>query len=74
VAEVRIGERYRKIDGHGSVWEVVAIQVDPNGIRHCPIVNVSNRTNTKVISERTLTNRKFYRLYAEQAASYEEIE
>jgi hypothetical protein len=74
VAEARIGQRYRKIDGHGSVWEVVAIQADPNGIRHCQIVNVSDRTNAKVISESTLTKRKFYRVYAERAASYEEIE
>jgi hypothetical protein len=74
MGEARIGEQYRKIDGPGSVWQVVAIRADPNGIRHCQIVNVSDRTNTKVISEGTLTKRKFYRLYAEQPASYEEVE
>jgi hypothetical protein len=74
MAEARIGEQYIKIDGPGSVWEVVAVQVDPNGIRHCQIVNVSDRTNTKVISERTLTKRKFYRLFAERPARYEEVE
>jgi len=73
MAGAQIGEQYRKIDG-GSVWLVVAIRAEPNGIRHCHIVNLSDHTNTKLISERTLTTRKFYRLYAEQAASYEEVE
>ena len=71
MAEARIGQRYKKIDGQGSIWEVVAIQGDPNGIRHCRTVNVSDRTNTKVIAEGTLTKRKFYRLCAERAGSYE---
>ena len=74
MAEARIGEQYRKLDGRGSVWQVVAIHADLNGIQHCRIVNVSDRTNAKVISERTLTKRTFYRLYAEQAASCEEVE
>jgi hypothetical protein len=74
MAEARIGEHYRKIDGAGSVWKVVAIHVDPNGIRHCQIVNVSDRTNTKVISESTLTKRRFYRLCANQSPSFEEVE
>lgn len=74
MAEARIGEQYRKIDGAGSVWQVVAIQVDPNGIRHCQIVNVSDRTSTKMISERTLITRKFYRRLAETVPSYEEVE
>jgi hypothetical protein len=73
MAEARIGEQYRKIDGLGSVWEVIAIQVDQNGIRHCQIVNVSDRTNTKVISEGTLTKRKFYRRLTE-VPSYGEVE
>ena len=63
-----------KIDGPGSTWEVIAIQVDPNGIRHCQMVNVSDRTNTKVISEKTLTSRKFYRLCRERVVNYEEVE
>lgn len=74
MAEARIGEQYRKIDGAGSVWKVVAIQVDPNGIRHCQIVNVRDLTNTKVISEMTLTRRKYYRRMVEAAPSYEDAE
>jgi hypothetical protein len=63
-----------KIDGPGSIWEVIAIQADPNGIRHCQMVNVSDRTNTKVISEKTLTSRKFYRFCREWVVNYEEVE
>ena len=74
MAEARTGQRYMKIDGHGSIWEVTAIQVDPNGIRHCQMVNVIDRTHTKVISENTLTKRKFYRLCTERAANYVEVE
>ena len=47
------------------VWEVVAIRADPEGIRHCHIVDVNDRTNTKLIAEKVLTDRKFYRLFAE---------
>lgn len=74
MADAQIGEHYRKIDGAGSVWEVVAIHVDPNGIRHCRIANVDDHTNTKVISESTLMKRKFYRRCAEAAPIYEEVE
>ena len=74
MAEAQIGEHYRKTDGLGSVWEVVAIQVDPKGIRHCQIVNVGDRTNTKAISEGTLTKRKFYRLLREAMPSLEKVE
>jgi len=74
MAEARIGEQYRKADGLGSVWEVVAIQVDLNGIRHCQIVNVGDRTNTKGISEGTLTKRRFYRRLREAMPSHEEVE
>ena len=74
MAEARIGQQYRKIEGLSSVWEVVAIEANRNGIRHCHIVNVTDRTNIKLISERTLTKRKFYRLLAEPAPSYAEDE
>jgi len=74
MADVQIGEHYRKIDGAGSVWEVVGIHVDPNGIRHCRLVNVSDHTDTKAISESTLMKRRFYRLWAEAPLIYEQVE
>ena len=74
MAGARIGERYSKIDGPASVWEVVTIHVDPNGIRHCRIANVSDRTNTKMVSEKTLTKGKFYRRLGEAVPSYDEVE
>jgi len=35
---------------------------DRGGIRHCHIVDENDPTNIKLISEMTLTNRRFYQL------------
>jgi hypothetical protein len=74
VAEARVGQQYEKINGAGLVWEVVAVKADLNGLRHCYIVDVKDRTNVKLISESTLTNRKFYRLLAEPRSGSGELE
>lgn len=65
VAEARIGQRYKKVDAAWVIWEVVDIGADLEGIRHCRIVDVNDRTNKKLISEKTLTNRKLYQLVSE---------
>ena len=65
MAEARVGQRYRKVDAASVVWEVVAVRPDLEGVRHCRIVAVSDRTNSKLIAEKTLTHRKFYHLIAE---------
>jgi hypothetical protein len=74
MGEARVGQQYSKVDGTRLVWKVVAIETDLNGIRHCHIVDVNDRTNVKLISERTLSKRKFYRLLAEPVHSYAEVE
>ena len=65
MAVAQIGQRYGKVGATSFVWEVVSIGVDLQGIRHCHIVDVNDRTNIKLISEGTLTDRKFYRLIVE---------
>ena len=65
MAIAQVGQRYLKASATRFVWEVVSIGVDIEGIRHCHIVDVNDRTNIKLISEKTLTDRKFYRLIAE---------
>jgi hypothetical protein len=65
VAVAQVAQRYLKVGAPSFVWEVVSIGVDLQGIRHCQIVDVNDRTNVKLISEPTLTNRRFYRLIAE---------
>ena len=65
VAVAEVGQRYRKVGAPSIAWAVVSIGVDLEGIRHCHIVDVSDRTNIKFISEKTLTNRQYYRLVAE---------
>ena len=62
MAIAQVGQRYSKVGATSITWEVVSIGVDLQGIRHCHIVDVNDRTNIKLISEITLTDRKFYRL------------
>jgi hypothetical protein len=52
----------RRSARHGPVWEVIAIARDLGNIRHCRIVDVNDRSISKLISEETLTDRKFYKL------------
>jgi hypothetical protein len=65
VSEAQIGQRYRKVGGGRGVWEVIAIVSDRGGIRHCRIMDTTDRSIVKLISENTLNNRKFYELAAE---------
>ena len=65
MAEARVGQRYKRVDAAWVVWEVVAVRPDLEGVRHCRIVDVNDRTNNKLISEKTLTNRKLYQLVSE---------
>jgi hypothetical protein len=64
VREIQIEQRYRKVDATRTIWRVIDV-ADRSGIRHCRIVDENDRTNIKLISENTLTNREFYRLIAE---------
>lgn len=65
MAEARIGQRYKKVDAAWVTWEVIDIGADLEGVRHCRIVDVNDRTNKKLISEKTVTNCKFYQLVSE---------
>ena len=65
MAEARVGQRYKKVDAAWVTWEVVDMGANLEGVRHCRIVDVNDRTNKKLISEKTLTNRKFYQLVTE---------
>ena len=62
----QVGQRYWKVGPVKLVWEVVAGGFDLEGIRHCRIVNVNDRTSVKLISELALADRKLYRLFTEQ--------
>ena len=65
VGEIRIGERYRKVGAALIVWRVIAVVADLSGMPHCRIVNESDRTNIKLISEKILANPKFYQPVAQ---------
>jgi len=72
--DVRVGQQYRKAEGISRIWEVIAFAPDLNGIRHCYIMDVGDRTNIMLIAQATLTTRRFYRLLAEPVASLEPAE
>ena len=59
--EIQIGQRYRKVDAARPIWRVIDV-ADRSGIRHCHIVDENDPTNIKLISERTLTDPRFYQL------------
>jgi len=58
---IEIGQRYRKTDSAWVTWEVTEIGPIRDGIRHYRIADVADRSNVKLISERTLTDAKSYR-------------
>lgn len=66
--EVRIGQQYRKTDGMSRAWEVIAFAPDLNQIPHCYIMDLSDRTNIRLIARATLAKRSFYRLLVEPVA------
>ena len=65
VSETQVGQEYQKVGEARSTWRVTAVGTNLEGIPHCHIVDVSDRTNIKLISEKTLTDRRFYRLCVE---------
>ena len=64
MSETQIGQQYQKVGEARSVWTVIDVGTNLEGIPHCHIVDVSDRTNIKLISEKALTDRRFYRLCA----------
>jgi len=60
-ARIKVGQHYRKTDGAWVIWEVTEIGPVRDGIRHYRIADVSDPSNVKLISERTLADLKSYR-------------
>jgi hypothetical protein len=60
-ARIRVGQRYQKTDGAWVVWEVTEQGPVRDGVRHYRIADVKDRSNVKLISERTLADLKSYR-------------
>lgn len=59
-ARIRVGQRYQKTDGVWVVWEVTELGPVRDGVRHYRIADVNDRSNVKLISERTLADLKSY--------------
>ena len=58
--DVQPGQKYRQTDS-SSVWEVLALTADPEGIIHARLVRVGDTTATKMISVSALKDPRLYR-------------
>ena len=63
---IEVGQRYKKTDPPSAVWQVLEMVMKPGCIRHFRIVNLSDPTTIKLISEPTLANDRLYRLINER--------
>jgi hypothetical protein len=58
--EVTAGQRYQPTDS-SSVWEVMDLIKDGEGIAHARLARVGDPTATKMISVSALADKKLYR-------------
>jgi hypothetical protein len=65
VQQIRIGQRYRKVGGAWTVWQVVDVAQEQYGIRHYRISDAKDPSDVRLISEKALADRKFYQLIYE---------
>lgn len=59
--EVLAGQRYQPV-GSSSVWEVVEMVKDAEGIPHARLVRVGDPTASKMLSAPALRDARLYRL------------
>ncbi len=59
--EVQTGQRFQQVDS-SSVWEVVDIVKDAEGIAHARMVRVGDPNTRKTISVMALRDNRLYRL------------
>ena len=59
--EVQTGQRFQQVDSP-SVWEVVDIVKDAEGIAHARMVRVGDPNTRKTISVMALRDNRLYRL------------
>ncbi len=63
--QIRVGQRYRKVGGAWTVWQVVAVAQEQYGIRHYRISDAKDPTDVRLISEKALADPKLYQLIEE---------
>ncbi|WP_142849688.1 hypothetical protein [Telmatospirillum sp. J64-1] len=68
--DIQQGQHYRKMDAD-SVWEVIGLTDDREGIRHARLARVGDPSNIKMISVSALRDSKLYKLLPTPAPSSE---
>lgn len=59
--EIQPGQRYRQVDSN-SVWQIVDIAKDAEGIAHARLVRVGDATTRKTLSLSALRDGRLYQL------------
>ena len=57
---IEVGQRYKKLDGFATLWEVDACLPDAGVVPHVRLRSVDDPSVTKMISASTLRNQRFY--------------
>jgi len=60
MAEIEVGQRFRKVSGPPNVWEVVKLVIGSEGMNHYRLDNVADPSKSILISEHALLNSRYF--------------
>jgi hypothetical protein len=60
MAEIKVGQRFKKVSGPSNVWEVVRLVIESEAIRHYRLNNVADLSKSILISEHALVNSRYF--------------
>jgi hypothetical protein len=60
MAEIKVGQRFKKASGPSNVWEVVRLVIESEAIRHYRLNNVADLSKSILISEHALVNSRYF--------------
>ncbi|HEY5598515.1 MAG TPA: hypothetical protein VIK47_06895 [Kiloniellales bacterium] len=60
--QIQVGQRYSQVGVPSTVWQVVSIYRDAQGVEHAALANESRRRDRKTLSASALQDRARYRL------------
>ena len=66
-SEVRIGQQYCAAGGDSTVWQVIALSPDPNGIVHARLCNVERPNEFRTLTCSVLLDPLNHRLLADDS-------
>jgi hypothetical protein len=60
MAEIEVGQRFKKASGPSNVWEVVRLVIESEAIRHYRLNDVADPSKSILISEHALVNSRYF--------------